>query len=194
MVFKNQVDGAIGLGFGSGSVQYPYFTTPLQGIQNRASIENITVDWNLQSVPKNYYYNYSLPAFNNEGLNMVVDPWENTATSSDVNLVFTMGNGGEVVDRTNMKLDLDGDKTIAHAVKNHNNNVIIVNAVGQIDMSKWINHKNVSAVIFAPPLGQDTGRALKMLFLAIIIHQVNYHLQLPRMLKIIVLIQLKVLI
>ena len=38
--------------------------------------------------------------------------------------------------------------------------VVVVSSTGPINMERWIEHDNVVAVLFAPPLGQFVGQAI----------------------------------
>lgn len=142
-------DGAVNIGWGSGSVLPPYFVTPVHGIEERAMRDGVVVNYNVGEKTE--------PT---EIMGFKLDAYGAVATPAEYNLVFTQANGGEQLDRTDYDLELEGEKSILAACEIHKNNIVIVNSVGQVDMSKWIDNENVTAVVFAPPLGQDHGKVL----------------------------------
>lgn len=141
-------NGALGSGWGSGSVFFPYFVTPYEGISERARQNDIEVDY----------------AFSSWDLDRVYKK----APNADFNLIFGLSDSGEgfiqvdhnLGDRNNFTLWHNAENVIAETVKLNRNNIIIVTSVGAVNMEKWIDHENVTAVIFTPPAGQDAGTAL----------------------------------
>lgn len=141
-------NGALGSGWGSGAVWFPYFVTPFEGISQFARDKGINVD-------------YAFSSFN-------LDKVREKAPNADVNLIFGLSDSGEgyvsfdhnLGDRNNYTLWHNAEAVISEAVNLNKNNIIIVSSVGAVNMEKWIDHPNVKAVIFTPPGGQDAGSAL----------------------------------
>ena len=140
--------GALGSGWGSGAVWFNYFVTPFEGISEMAHEHGVNVDHNFASF----------------------DPYSvvEQAPHADVNIIFGLATSGEgfqtidgnLGDRKNFTLWHNAEAVISEVVKLNKNNIVVVTAVGAVNMEKWINHENVTAVIFTPPTGQDAGTAL----------------------------------
>lgn len=141
-------NGALGSGWGSGAVSFPYFVTPYEAISQKARELDISVD-------------YSFASFD---LQKVTEK----APNADVNIIFGLTDSGEgflqvdgnLGDRNNFTLWHNAEAVIAEAVQYNRNNIIVVTSVGPVNMERWIEHENVTAVLFTPPVGQDAGTAL----------------------------------
>lgn len=133
--------GASAMGFGSGAATLPYFITPYDALNERARKEKAMVDYS-------YGQNTSDPSFSF------------IAQNSHANVIFAMSYAGEGEDRENYTLWYDADKIIEAACKLNQNNIVVVTSPGPVDMEKWIDHPNVTAVLFTTPGGQDAGQAL----------------------------------
>lgn len=142
------IEGAITLGWGSAAVNNPYVITPYEAISKKARELGMVVDF-------------------------ASDPWdlenlESVSDVADLAIVVVGANSGEGFievdgnfgDRSNLSLWFNGDEVIKKVADNCENTVVVVNAVGPIDMEEWIDLDGVSAVLFAPPLGQFVGQAI----------------------------------
>lgn len=142
------VDGTLTSGWGSATVNNPYVVTPYEAISKRARDEGIVVDFSS-------------------------DAWEfknaeNLAEFADISVVVVNSDSGEGYieidnnygDRKNLSLWHNGDELIAHVAERCRKTVVVVNAVGPVNMEKWIEHENVVAVLFTAPLGQFAGQAI----------------------------------
>jgi beta-glucosidase len=67
------------------------------------------------------------------------------------------GNEG---DRDNLTAWHNGDALVEAMAKNFNNVVVVVHSVGPIDMEAWIDHPNITAVLWAGLPGQESGNSL----------------------------------
>lgn len=73
-------------------------------------------------------------------------------------LLFTSdGNAG---DRKNLTLWHGGDALINATTFYCPNTVVVIHAVGPVNVEKWIDHPNVTAVLFAGLPGQESGNSL----------------------------------
>lgn len=141
-------NGALGQGWGSGAVQFPYLTTPHEAISKRASALNIK-----------YSHDFTSFDFTN---------FKEKASASDVNVIFGLANGGEAYvhvdhnygDRNNASLWHNADEVIIRAANANPNNIVVISSVGPVNMERWINHPNIKGVIFTAPGGQDAGTAI----------------------------------
>lgn len=142
-------EGALGSGWGSGAVRFPYLTTPLEAISEIARQRSIMIDYSLTA-------NASNPEIASK------------APYSDVNIIFGLTDSGEgflnvdgnIGDRSNTSLWHNADAVIEAVIKENSNNIVVISSVGAVNMEKWIDHENVTAVIFTAPTGQDIGTAI----------------------------------
>ncbi|KAL7414273.1 beta-glucosidase [Mrakia frigida] len=141
------VDGHLSMGWGSGTGAFPYLVSPLEAIQQRARENATTVNW-------------------------VCDNWDNdtiatVATGPQAALVFISSDSGEEIavvdgnygDRNNISAWINGDVMVEAVASLNENTIVIVNSVGPILMP-WINHPNITAVVWAGLLGQEAGNSL----------------------------------
>ncbi len=62
--------------------------------------------------------------------------------------------------RNNLTAWHNGDALVQAVAAQNNNTIVVVNSVGPIILEPWINHPNVTAVIWAGLGGTETGNAL----------------------------------
>ncbi|EAU87685.2 cellulose-binding beta-glucosidase [Coprinopsis cinerea okayama7 len=142
------LDGHLAMGWGSGTANFTYLVTPLDAIQRRAQEQRTNVTWLLDD--------FDLPRAGN------------IARSASASLVFiaaTSGEGyitvdGNEGDRKNLTAWRGGDDLVLAVAAQNNNTIVVVNSVGQLDMERWIEHENVTAVVWAGLLGQESGNAI----------------------------------
>ncbi|KAK8855485.1 beta-glucosidase F [Apiospora arundinis] len=137
--------GTLGMGWGSGSADYPYMDDPISSLKRKAG--NVEF-WNTDSFPKD------LPA----------------ATAEDVALVFITSDAGENSyevegnhgdrDKSGLKAWHNGDELVQKAAEKYSNVVVVVHTVGPIVMEPWINLPSVKSVVFAHLPGQEAGDSL----------------------------------
>ena len=143
-------NGAMASGWGSGAVKYPFLITPYEGISSRAIKEGISV------------------GFNFEDLYEESELFDNVAQYSDINFIFGLTNSGEsflqvdgnLGDRKNMSLWHNADEVILRAASLNKNNVVVISSVGAVNMERWIDHPNITAVLFTLPTGEYFGQAV----------------------------------
>ncbi|PWN53015.1 putative beta-glucosidase [Violaceomyces palustris] len=133
-------NGTLTSGGGSGWGFPPYIVDPLAAIQNYVRDGgpdvNIHLDnWNLTNA-------------------------ETQASVSEVALVFVNAYATEGNDRQNLTLWGNGDELIKTVARNNNNTVVIVHSAGPVLMEEWIDHENVTAVLYAYYPGQEGGNSL----------------------------------
>ncbi|KFX98672.1 hypothetical protein O988_04256 [Pseudogymnoascus sp. VKM F-3808] len=125
--------GTLPEGGGSGTTFYP-----LSALQRRAEKDLTLVDWSLTQ-------NLTFAAI--------------VAQRGTVCIPIVSSFSGEGTDR-NTTLLFKGDELIKTVADNCDNTIPIVQSTGAIDMEKWIDHPNVTAVIWANLGGQELGPAL----------------------------------
>ena len=141
-------NGTLAMGWGSGSTNFPYLVDPLSAIQARALQDRTVVQYVLNN------YAGSL-------ISSVVQ-------QATVCLVFANADsgegyiqvGGNYGDRNNLTLWLGGDDLIQQVAANCSNTIAIIHAPGPVLMEDWIDHPNVTAVLFAGLPGQESGKSL----------------------------------
>ncbi|KAF9457106.1 beta-glucosidase [Collybia nuda] len=140
-------DGVLGMGWGSGTADYPYLITPLAAITAKAgsgaTISSSLSDTDLNAAAK-------------------------AASGKDVALVFITADSGEgyitveghAGDRNDLQAWHGGDALVAKVASVNSRTVVVVNSVGPINMEAWINHVNVTAVVWSGLPGQEAGNSL----------------------------------
>ncbi|KAL4938264.1 hypothetical protein BDV06DRAFT_231957 [Aspergillus oleicola] len=81
------------------------------------------------------------------------------STSSQACLVFLNAQSGEGADRGELFND-DQDAMVLEVANNCNNTIVVINTVGPRLMENWIEHDNVTAVLYGGLLGQESGFAI----------------------------------
>ncbi|CAE6420787.1 unnamed protein product, partial [Rhizoctonia solani] len=133
-------NGTNSIGGGSGAAYAPYIVTPLEGIQSRTSVNETQVNW-------------------------LLNDWDlgtakTSAKIADTSIVFTYAYQTESRDRDNLTAWSNGDNLIKTVAAECNNTIVVVHSGQQILMDDWIEHPNITAVIFAYYPGQETGNAI----------------------------------
>jgi len=62
--------------------------------------------------------------------------------------------------RNNLTAWLNGDALVQAVAAQNNNTIVVVHSVGPLILEPWINHPNVTAVVWAGLGGTETGNAL----------------------------------
>lgn len=84
---------------------------------------------------------------------------EDYAANSAVCLVFINADSGEGADRTEL-WDAEQDALVSKVADNCNNTVVVVNTVGPRLVDGWVEHENITAVVYGGLLGQESGNAI----------------------------------
>lgn len=142
------LDGTLAMGWGSGTTYFPYLVDPLQAISARAQQDRSTLNWHLN--------------------NWDIEGAKNAARPPEVAIVGINSNSGEqyitvdgnIGDRNNLSAWNNGDELVLAVAATNKNTVVVVHAVGPIDMEQWIDHENITAVLWAGIPGQESGNAL----------------------------------
>ncbi|PWY86709.1 putative beta-glucosidase D [Aspergillus heteromorphus CBS 117.55] len=147
----------LGTGTGSGQASYPYLVAPLVPLIVRASEEGTILNWILQD-------NYTASAGSSlipsvAGSTFVAPSYAETASDSDVCLVFLNALSGEGKDRTEL-YNADQDTMVKTVADNCNNTIVVINTIGPRLVDQWIEHANVTAVLYGSLLGQESGNSI----------------------------------
>ncbi|KAH9921655.1 beta-glucosidase [Fomitopsis serialis] len=141
-------EGVLGIGWGSGSANFPYLISPFDALQERArqdatSISNWYLDWNTEGVAA-------------------------IANLSDVALVFVNSDSGEgyitvdgnLGDRNNLSLWHNADNLINAVAAQNPNTIVIAHSVGPSIIEPWVENPNVTAIVWAGAPGQEAGNSI----------------------------------
>ncbi|KAG9008319.1 hypothetical protein FRB90_009001 [Tulasnella sp. 427] len=141
-------DGTLAVGWGSGTTDFPYLISPLEAIQSRARQDRTSVSWWLLD-------------FDTSGAS-------STAAHKEVAIVFVKSDSGEGYitvdgnqgDRNNLTAWSNGDSLVQAVAAVNPNTVVVVHSVGPMTVDAWVDHPNVTAVVWAGLPGQESGNSL----------------------------------
>ncbi|KAK7034732.1 hypothetical protein VNI00_012139 [Paramarasmius palmivorus] len=148
-------DGPLAVGWGSGTANFTYLVSPYEAIVPRARKNRASISW----------------TFNDYDL----DTAGNLAQHRDVALVFIAADSGEtnsriiyedpmhpgdIADRANLTAWHGGEDLVLAVAAQNNNTIVVVNSVGPLIVESWIDHPNVTAVLWAGLLGNEVGNAI----------------------------------
>lgn len=128
-------NGTFLAGGGSGASTGAYIDAPLHAFQRQAYDDDTFLAWDTAST----------------------DPFVNPA--SDACLVFTNEAASEGWDRPYLA-DPTSDVLVQNVASKCSNTMVIIHNAGIRLVDEWIDHPNVTAVLYAHVPGQDSGRAL----------------------------------
>ncbi|KAG6850321.1 hypothetical protein H0H93_014896 [Arthromyces matolae] len=147
-------DGVLAMGWGSGTAQFPYLTTPLDAIAARANTTGTIVASSLSDTDLNAAANVAsgkavaivfITADSGEGYLTVEGLINSLRTSTFIHdQIKSSGNAG---DRNDLQAWHGGDTLVTKVAGVNSNTIVVVNSVGPIIMEAWVNHVNVTAVV-----------------------------------------------
>ncbi|KAF7795755.1 hypothetical protein EIP86_006922 [Pleurotus ostreatoroseus] len=141
-------DGVLAMGWGSGTANFTYLISPLEAIQARARKDRTTVSW--------YLNNWNLA-----GASSMVPGFEAAIVfvnaDSGEGYITVDGNEG---DRKNLTLWQNADDLILAIAANNKNTIVVAHSVGPAILEPWIEHPNVTAVVWAGIPGTEAGNSL----------------------------------
>lgn len=123
------------VGGGSGANSPAYVDAPISAIQRRAYEDGSSVLWDFTSESPSVDY------------------------TSDVCLVFINSYATEGYDRAGLD-DTHSDTIVNNVADNCANTIVVIHNAGIRIVESWVDHTNVTGIIYAHLPGQDTGRAL----------------------------------
>ncbi|KAL2838667.1 beta-glucosidase-related glycosidase [Aspergillus pseudodeflectus] len=143
-------NGTLVHGGGSGATSLSTFLSPFDALMVRADKEDTQLYWDFSTS----------------------DPI--VSGVSDACLVFGNAQASEAMDRRNLRDDYT-DTLILNVARKCSNTIVILHNAGPRIVDPWIDHPNVTAVVFAHLPGQDTGKAL----VSLLYGEVNFSGKLP---------------
>ncbi|KAL2782981.1 glycosyl hydrolase family 3 N terminal domain-containing protein [Aspergillus keveii] len=129
------LNGTLIVGGGSGANTPAYIDAPLSAFQHQAKQDGTFLSWDLVSL----------------------DPGVNAA--SETCIVFVNEQSSEGWDRPSLA-DKDSDTLITNVAAKCSNTMVVIHNAGVRLVDAWVEHPNITAVIFAHVPGQDSGTAL----------------------------------
>ncbi|KAI0374349.1 beta-glucosidase [Pilatotrama ljubarskyi] len=141
-------DGVLGMGWGSGTDDYPYLIAPIDAITTRAKADGTTVTSSLSDTD--------------------LAGAASAAQGKEVAFVFITADSGEgyltvenaAGDRNDLSAWHNGDALVKQVASVNKNTIVVVNSVGPINLEQWINHPNVTALVWSGLPGQEAGNGL----------------------------------
>jgi len=145
---------AMGSGWGSGAVEFPYLVSPIRGIKEAMKEGSVE--------------------FNEANTDTMTSEIDEMASKSDLCLVFVTADAGEGYlawkkvkgDRNDLHLQNNGDDLIQRVAGKCRNSdgggpvIVVMHNVGPVIVESWIDHPNVKAVLAAHLPDQESGHAL----------------------------------
>ncbi|KAK4121544.1 glycoside hydrolase family 3 protein [Parathielavia appendiculata] len=139
--------GALGMGWGSGSVNYPYFVAPYDALRVRAQSDGTT-----------------LGLHNSDSTSGVA----NVVSGADAAIVVITADSGEgyitvegnVGDRQNLEPWHNGNQLVQAVAAANKNTIVVVHSVGPIILETILATPGVRAVVWAGLPSQENGNAL----------------------------------
>ncbi|KAJ4416278.1 glycoside hydrolase 3 [Neurospora sp. IMI 360204] len=139
--------GALGMGWGSGTAEYPYFVAPYDALKTRAQSDGTTINL--------------LSSDSTSGV-------ANAASGADAALVFITADSGEgyiavegvAGDRPNLDPWHNGNQLVQAVAQANKNTIVVVHSTGPIILETILAQPGVKAVVWAGLPSQENGNAL----------------------------------
>ncbi|QDS75093.1 hypothetical protein FKW77_007013 [Venturia effusa] len=140
-------DGTLAMGWGSGTADYPYLSSPFEAISARAQKEGTTITSSTTN-------DHSKAAA--------------AAKSASTALVFINADSGEeyitvenqAADRVNLDPWHDGNGLVSAVAATGTPTIVVIHSVGALLLEKILAEKNVVAIVWAGLPGQESGNSL----------------------------------
>jgi len=140
--------GTLAMGWGSGTADFPYLLDPLQAFSLQARKDRSVLNWHLDDAD--------------------LEGAANVARHAEVAIVGINSDSGEqyitvegnVGDRNDLLPWHNGTELVLAVAAVNNNTIVVVHAVGPVIIEAWIDHPNVTAVLWPGLPGQESGNAL----------------------------------
>lgn len=138
---------------GSAMGSLAYLTTPVQLFVQRAATDGFMLRWWLNDTVET-----SFSGMKGSGTELT-ESTTGVAENSDACVVFLNAWGGEGADRAELA-NADQDALVNTVAGACANTVVVINTVGPRLVDAWIEHDNVTGVLYGGALGQESGNAL----------------------------------
>ncbi|KAJ3782892.1 beta-D-xylosidase/beta-D-glucosidase [Lentinula aff. detonsa] len=139
------LNGTLTTGGGSGSALAPYIITPLDALLKRAIGDSAEI---------------AAVVANSNTTTGAEDAIASLLPDADVTLVFLNRYSEEGADIPDFEVAGDGDNLMDLAVTYSSNVVVVIHTTGVVDIEKWVDNPNVTAILVAYLPGQEAGSSL----------------------------------
>lgn len=140
-------DGTLAMGWGSGSVEFPYLVAPLDAIKTQAQKDGTTIT----SSPNDNAQQGASAAQNAEVAVVCIN------SDGGEGYITVEGNAG---DRKNLDPWHNGNELVKAVAAVNKKTIVVVHSVGPVILEQWIDNPNVVAVVWAGLPGQESGNGL----------------------------------
>ncbi|KAH6664917.1 glycoside hydrolase family 3 C-terminal domain-containing protein [Halenospora varia] len=148
-------EGHLVSGGESSELSCPCLVTPFQSLTQRTIKDDSMIWWIMNNT---YSSSIGGQTFGMGGGTGVSPSYANYASASAVCLAFINSWSGEDADRSELSSDAQ-DEMVLSVADNYNNTIVVVNVSRPRVLDAWIEHENVTAVIYSGLLGQESGNA-----------------------------------
>lgn len=131
-------------GFGSSYANLPYLITLFEALQTKAR--------EMRSQVNGY--------FDNSNHTLQASYAATTGNNGGACIVDLRSQCGEGFDRANLSASFSGEQTVLAVASTCNNTVVVYSSCGPFDTVGWYDHPNVTAILDAGGLGQESGNAV----------------------------------
>ncbi|KAF9064428.1 beta-D-xylosidase/beta-D-glucosidase [Rhodocollybia butyracea] len=138
------LNGTLTTGGGSGSSFAPYIITPIDALKQRAIETGAEIG----------------AVISQSGSAAETAAISELLRTADATLVFVNRYSAEAVDIPDLSIPEDQDFLIAQAVNYSSNVVLVIHSTGVVDIEKWVENENVTAIVMAYLPGQEAGAGL----------------------------------
>jgi beta-glucosidase len=142
-------NGTLGMGWGSGSANFPYLITPDTALQNQAIVDGTRYE----SIFDNYADSQIAALVGQADATAIVF----VNADSGEGYINVDGNEG---DRKNLTLWHSGDALIKNVSSINNNTIVVIHSTGPTLVGEWYNSPNVTAILWAGVPGQESGNSI----------------------------------
>ncbi|TVY89361.1 putative beta-glucosidase D, partial [Lachnellula willkommii] len=152
--------GHLAGGTGSGATPFPYLVTPHDALLQRAIQDDSMIRWVMNDTYADSTEWTVTGGTTGFGYGTSAAPsFENYVVDMEVCIVFLNAYSGEGGDRSELS-NADQDTLVTTIASNCNNTMVVVNTVGARLVDAWIDHENVTAVVYGGLLGQNSGYSI----------------------------------
>jgi beta-glucosidase len=148
---RGGVDGVVGIGWGSGTADYASLISPYEALQRRARKEGTGFAWSFLDFDTQRAAKISDERLGVDAAVVFVH------SDSGEGYITVDGNAG---DRNNLTLWANGDELIQAVAAVNSNTIVVMHSPGQVDMERFADHPNVTAIIQAHMPGSEAGHAI----------------------------------
>lgn len=141
-------NGTLGIGWGSGTANFPYLVTPENAIYNEVAMNGGVV----QSITDNFASEQILALARQASVALVF-----VNSDSGEGFIDVDGNQG---DRKNLTLWKGGDTLVQNVSAYCNNTILVVHSTGPVFLGNYSENPNITAILWAGVPGQESGNSI----------------------------------